>query len=138
MPHPGFEPERDRVSISFEPAFKLSALLLTSSDIIECTGVGIQEWVQKPERTFPSRKELVVDQRDDGGENRARAAGAVDRLNKTVGNDFKVNPNGSDVWNPASRAVELARLCVTESIEEALDRGSLVIRDAKKVGESAR
>ena len=44
---------------------------LTSSDIVECTRVSIQEWVQESERAFSGGEKLIVNQRNNTGENGA-------------------------------------------------------------------
>lgn len=114
---------------------KLS-ICLTSGDIVECPRVGVQERIQKPERALSSRDQLVVDQRNDTGKDGSRATRAVNEFSFTIDDNLEVRPNGGDIWIGTSRSVELARVGVAQSGEEALDGGCLVGGDAIVVGET--
>lgn len=105
---------------------------------MERARVRVQEGVEEPERALPGGDQAVVDQGDDGREDGARAARAVDALRRTVHNNLEVGSDRRDVGVRAARGVELAAVGGTDGGEVALDGGSLVGRRAEVVGEAAR
>lgn len=110
----------------------------TAGDIVESTGVGVQEGVEEAEGALASRDELVVKERDDGGEDGAGAAGSINALKLTVDDDLKVGADGSNVGVCTARGVELAAVGGANGGEVALDSGRLVGGSTEVVGESTR
>lgn len=109
--------------------------VISSGDIEECRGVGVQEWVQEAKRTLAGCNKPVVDQRDDTGEDWGRARSSVDKACSASVEDLDVLALGSNIRESATSSAESARVGASKCREISRYDAGLVRGASKDVGE---
>lgn len=124
VPHPGLLPT---TNIRQKPLRKILEKRLTSSDIVERLGVGVQPGVQEAKGALARSEEPVVDQGDDGGEDRGRAGRAANALGAAVDDDLDVLALSGDVGVGTAGAVEEACVGRAEQSEVVGNGGGFCV-----------
>ena len=99
---------------------------------------GVQQRVQEAERLLPGIEPLVVQQRDDARERRARRARARHRLERPRNVHCEVHALRRHVRVSAASGVEQARVRVPERAQVCLHSRGLVVRAREDIREAAR
>ena len=116
-----------------------AARVRAGRDVVERGGtLGVKHGVEEAERALALVEERIVEERDDGGEGRARRGGAVNALELAVDLDRELHALGGDVGERAARGIEEAGVRVAELGEVRRDGVRLVRGLRKDVREAAR
>ena len=83
---------------------RAAPLVPAAGDIVEGAGIGVDGGVDEADGALAGVGALLVDQRDDAAEGRARGRGPVDELQRAVDGDDVVGAVGGDVGEGADGA----------------------------------
>lgn len=127
-------------SLCGRKALRAAARVRARRDVVQrARAIHVQERVQEPERRLPRGSEMVVDQGDDAGEQRARRARARDEGKLSLEGDRVVDADRGHVRVRASALVKPARVDGAPCPCEVCGDGGLLVGGYREhVGEPAR
>ncbi len=118
-------------------SIRSAARVTSRSDVVEQTGVRIQDRIQEPKLRLARLDPCVVHVCYDTCKRRTGAAGPIYKEKRLTGIDDVVLALGGDIGEAPSGSIELASVRSAEGVQVRLDCTGLIGRARKYVREAA-